>query len=110
MCVHAESPACSSTHSLADAYAANAPLPLPLNYLMCSAALAALAARSPLVEVGAGLGYWAGALRAAGVRVAAHDAAPPGARGPPNEYHGRVPAISQVPGSFSVPTLAPLRP
>ncbi|KAK9837237.1 hypothetical protein WJX81_000930 [Elliptochloris bilobata] len=60
------------------------------------AALRALAARSPLVEVGAGLGYWAALLRSAGTAVAACDASPPGARGAPNKYHGRVPAISPV--------------
>ena len=62
----------------------------------CRAALRALVTRSPLVEVGAGLGYWAALLRAAGAAVAACDAAPPGARGAPNEYHGRVPGISVV--------------
>ena len=48
------------------------------------------------MEVGAGLGYWAAALRSAGAVVAACDAAPPGGRGAPNAYHGRVPGISAV--------------
>ena len=40
--------------------------------------LDALAERAPLVEVGAGLGYWAAALRARGVPVLALDSHPPG--------------------------------
>jgi hypothetical protein len=41
-------------------------------------ALAVLAARGPLVEAGAGTGYWAALLRARGVDVLASDARPPG--------------------------------
>jgi hypothetical protein len=40
-------------------------------------ALAVLSRHAPLVEVGAGTGYWAGMLRARGVDVAATDLAPP---------------------------------
>ena len=60
----------------------------------CRAALDALAARAPLVEVGAGLGFWAELLRRRGVRVAAYDSHPPSPRShAPNEYHGFVPAV-----------------
>src|SRR5712675_189481 len=41
-------------------------------------ALEVLAAHAPLVECGAGMGYWAALLRARGVDVLAYDAAPPG--------------------------------
>lgn len=40
------------------------------------AALAALAALGPIVEIGAGAGYWAGLLRAMGVDVVAYDITP----------------------------------
>lgn len=69
-----------------------------------AAALAALAARAPLVEVGAGTGYWARCLRGAGAAVAAYDAAPPGPRGAANAYHGRVPAVSQARTRLGYPT------
>ena len=49
-------------------------------------ALEVLAAHAPLVECGAGMGYWSGLLRARGVDVLAYDAAPPG-RSLKNEYH-----------------------
>lgn len=45
------------------------------------AALDALAALGPLVEVGAGTGYWAAALRSRGVEVHAYDVAPLRERG-----------------------------
>lgn len=49
-------------------------------------ALAELAALGPLVEVGAGTGYWAALVNARGGDVAAYDRAPPG--GPtPNPHH-----------------------
>lgn len=51
-------------------------------------ALDVLAAHAPLVECGAGMGYWAALLRARGVDIVAYDAAPPG-RGVKNEYHRR---------------------
>ena len=41
---------------------------------------------SPLVEVGAGTGYWAYLLRRMGADVVAYDQAPPGG-GRPNRYH-----------------------
>ncbi len=52
-------------------------------------ALAVLARHAPLVECGAGTGYWAALLRARGVDVLASDLAPPGPRGRAgNRYHG----------------------
>jgi hypothetical protein len=55
-------------------------------------ALDILAAQAPLVECGAGMGYWSALLRARGVQVAVYDLAPPGASGA-NQYHvcGRSP-------------------
>jgi hypothetical protein len=49
-------------------------------------ALDLLARHGPLVECGAGMGYWAALLRARGVDVVAFDAAPPG-RETRNAYH-----------------------
>jgi hypothetical protein len=65
-------------------------------------ALAVLARHAPLLECGAGTGYWAALLRARGVDVLASDLAPPGRpatrepggggspaeRVPGNKYHG----------------------
>ena len=48
-------------------------------------ALDVLAAHAPLLECGAGTGYWAALLRARGVDVIAYDAAPPGRA--PNDFH-----------------------
>lgn len=42
-----------------------------------AAALNELAALSPIVEIGAGTGYWASLLRSKGVDVVAYDSAPP---------------------------------
>jgi hypothetical protein len=54
-------------------------------------ALAVLARHAPLVECGAGTGYWAALLQANGVDIAATDLAPPGASGASgasdNKYH-----------------------
>lgn len=55
----------------------------------------ALAERAPLVEVGAGLGYWAAALRAGGVPVLALDSHPPGGAAS-NNYHGRILSFTKV--------------
>lgn len=54
-------------------------------------ALDVLAAHAPLVECGAGMGYWAALLRSRGVDVMAYDAAPPGRSR--NDFHraGRPP-------------------
>ena len=70
------------------------------------AALDAIASCSPqgVVEVGAGTGYWSAALRAHGVDMVALDVAPQKVRGVPddgsahafNEYHGEVPAFTEV--------------
>ena len=48
-------------------------------------ALEILVAHAPLVECGAGMGYWSALLRARGVDVLAYDAAPPGTSS--NAYH-----------------------
>jgi hypothetical protein len=58
-------------------------------------ALAALAGLGPLVEVGAGTGYWASRLRARGVDIVAIDQAPPdGER--LNRYHSRTVTWTEV--------------
>lgn len=49
-------------------------------------ALAVLAKHAPLVECGAGMGYWAALLRARGVDAVAYDLRPPGG-GSRNAYH-----------------------
>jgi hypothetical protein len=51
----------------------------------------------PLVEIGAGTGYWAGKLRARGVDIVAFDVAPPDLD-KFNRYHGRTPTWSAVRG------------
>lgn len=54
-------------------------------------ALDVLAEHAPLVECGAGMGYWAALLAARGVDIVAYDVKPPG-RGSKNQYHrGREP-------------------
>jgi hypothetical protein len=49
-------------------------------------ALDVLAEHAPLVECGAGTGYWAALLRARGADIVAYDALPPG-RSTKNRYH-----------------------
>src|ERR1700733_4191030 len=57
--------------------------------------LAALAGLGPIVEVGAGTGYWASRLRARGVDIVAIDEAPPdGER--TNRYHRRTATWGEV--------------
>jgi hypothetical protein len=51
-------------------------------------ALTTLAALGPLVEIGAGTGYWAHRLRSIGVDIVAFDQAPLDAERP-NRYHSR---------------------
>src|SRR5262245_15050863 len=51
-------------------------------------AIALLARHGPLVECGAGMGYWSALLRARGANVVAYDSAPPG-RKTANDYHRR---------------------
>src|SRR5262245_27260787 len=48
-------------------------------------ALAVLAKHAPLVECGAGMGYWTALLRSRGVDAIAYDLLPPGDA--QNEYH-----------------------
>ena len=71
-------------------------------------ALAAiLAVRLPVIEVGAGTGYWAAALQDRGAEVVAYDVAPAPPRGggrgsraaaapAGNEYHAEIPAFTEV--------------
>ena len=62
------------------------------------AALSALEALAPLLEVGAGVGYWAKLLQDCGVDIVATDAMPTAACGSDgvNSFHGRVPAWTEV--------------
>jgi hypothetical protein len=57
-------------------------------------ALAELAALSPLLELGAGAGYWAALLRRRGVDILATDSNPPDAESLSNLYH-----VSEAPGA-----------
>ncbi len=61
----------------------------------CREALKALAGVGPLLEVGAGTGYWAFLLRQAGVAVTAVDSHPPGAQSG-NLWHKGIPAMIEV--------------
>lgn len=57
--------------------------------------LSSLSEIAPLVEMGAGTGYWAHRLRALGVDIVAFDQAPPdGDR--PNRYHTKTPTWTEV--------------
>jgi hypothetical protein len=51
-------------------------------------ALEVLGAHAPLVECGAGMGYWSALAQARGVDVVAYDLMPPGGRAK-NEFHAR---------------------
>lgn len=70
-------------------------------------ALAVVSRYAPIVECGAGMGYWAAALRARGVDVAAYDRAPPAATQRANSYHssGRGP-WTQVRAASAVAAVA----
>ena len=59
--------------------------------------LTVLARHAPIVEIGAGTGYWAHLLRQRGVDIVAYDLAPAGAA-VANRYHGVAPAWSEVLG------------
>jgi hypothetical protein len=59
------------------------------------AALDMLAGLGPLVEIGAGTGYWAYRLRSIGVDIAAFDQAPPGGQRA-NRYHPPGPPWTHV--------------
>jgi hypothetical protein len=63
-----------------------------------SRALKALAEVSPIIEVGAGVGYWALLLRQAGVAVVATDALPTTKCTDDNinKYHGKIPPLTEV--------------
>jgi len=63
---------------------------------------------APLIEVGAGTGYWASLLRARGSDIEAYDEAP--TNNLANEYHGRCPPFTAVrPGDPSVCGKSPSR-
>lgn len=63
----------------------------------CRAALDILAKHAPLLEVGAGTGYWAWLLRKRGVEVAAYDRDPPGpGKGEANHWHGEASLWTRV--------------
>jgi hypothetical protein len=65
-------------------------------------ALDLLASIGPLVEMGAGTGYWAYRLQARGVQVLAFDQAPPD-QDRPNRYHRPTPTWTRVlPGDTTV--------
>jgi hypothetical protein len=57
--------------------------------------LTTLANLAPLVEMGAGTGYWASKLRDIGIDVIAYDQTPPDS-GTPNRYHGTTPTWTEV--------------
>jgi hypothetical protein len=57
-------------------------------------ALELLQQHAPLVEMGAGTGYWAAFLQQAGAAVDAYDMQPPGIQ--PNEYHGHAAMFADV--------------
>lgn len=57
-------------------------------------AIAALAKYKPLVEMGAGLGFWASLLRNCGVDIVAYDKDPTSSN--QNEYHGQLPSFTEV--------------
>ncbi|KAG2784872.1 hypothetical protein PC129_g13713 [Phytophthora cactorum] len=60
-------------------------------------ALDVMAKHAPIVEVGAGTGYWSSLLQRAYVDVVAYDKAPPSADGAEgNAYHGHVPLFCSV--------------
>lgn len=72
-------------------------------------ALSTLAGLGPLVEMGAGTGYWAFRLRAIGANVMAYDVAPPDGE-TPNRYHASTATWTTVtPGDHTVLTEHPDR-
>jgi hypothetical protein len=50
----------------------------------------------PIVEIGAGTGYWARLLKSKGISVAAYDSVPTTTEGEQNEYHANVPPFFPV--------------
>ena len=61
----------------------------------CREALQALARVGPILEVGAGTGYWVLKMREAGVQVTAVDLRPPG-EGSGNLWHKGIPAMTEA--------------
>jgi hypothetical protein len=60
-------------------------------------ALTTLKEYSPLVEIGAGTGYWASLLAKQGVDIVAYDKAPPSKESrEQNTYHGEVPTFCSI--------------
>ena len=56
-----------------------------------------LAARAPLVEIGAGTGYWARCLAERGTVITAYDLNPPAPESDvANAFHGLLPAFAEV--------------
>ena len=55
-----------------------------------------LAAHAPLVEIGAGTGYWTMLLRERGVDIIAYDLHPPVTGAEDNHFHQNVPTWTQV--------------
>jgi len=73
-------------------------------------ALIELAAHAPLVEIGAGTGYWAMLLRERGVDIIAYDLHPPVTGAEDNHWHQNVPTWTEVlPGSSADAALHPDR-
>ena len=64
-------------------------------------ALKVLAAHAPLVEGGAGVGYWSALAQARGVDVLAYDRRPPGTRAA-NAFHARHPPWTRIHRGSSV--------
>lgn len=58
------------------------------------AALEAIAVHGPIVELGAGTGYWAWMLRQVGVEVAAYDIHPPPCKD--NKWYPKIKAFTEV--------------
>lgn len=62
-----------------------------------AAALELLGRFSPVIEMGAGTGYWAHMMRERGVDIVAYDVAPPSPdHKAKNEYHGQLPCWTSV--------------
>jgi hypothetical protein len=59
-------------------------------------ALERLADLAPIVEIGAGAGYWAWLLREGGVTVYAYDLNPPSSDSPDNSWHQGVDAWTEI--------------
>lgn len=60
------------------------------------AAIEAILKYSPIVEIGAGTGYWSSMLQKAGAKVVAYDSVPTNEEGEQNEFHANVPSFCTV--------------